>query len=182
MAETLLQYHKPVIAPSGVEYIARACGSPIPGGRWQGWIEFTPASGGAPVRTDRETTQPNRNDAAYWATGVSRVYLEGALRRALSRLTVNVRLRLERPTSSPARFTAGAGERAVLDPFPLYRQGEPVLRRQLSLLAQVDLVTIATTYDLTSVDCAVLIRLPAATANWIICSAFEAMVNPSLPT
>ena len=43
-----------------------------------------------------------------------------------------------------------------------------MLRRQLSLLAQVDLVAIATTYDLTSVDCAVLIRLPAATLVEII--------------
>jgi hypothetical protein len=56
------------------------------GGLWQGWIEFLPADG-APVRSPRETTQPNRKDAIYWATGLTPVYLEGSLRRAQDTLT-----------------------------------------------------------------------------------------------
>ena len=40
-----------------------------------------------PVRSGRETTQPNRQDTVYWATGLTPVYLEGALDRALNPLT-----------------------------------------------------------------------------------------------
>ena len=89
MAETLLQYQHPVIAPDGTPYEARACGGPMgDGGMWQGWIEFVPLAGGEPVRSPRETTQPNRVDTEYWATGVSAVYLEGALSRALTKPAV----------------------------------------------------------------------------------------------
>src|SRR6266576_2155198 len=83
MAETLLKYQHPVVGEDGTRYEARACGSPMPGGTWQGWIEFVPVNGGDPIRSPRETTQPNRADTAYWATGLTGVYLEGALRRAL---------------------------------------------------------------------------------------------------
>ena len=38
-----------------------------------------------PIATGRETTQPNRTDTEYWATGLSEVYLEGALQRAFDR-------------------------------------------------------------------------------------------------
>jgi hypothetical protein len=152
MAETLLHYQSPVLAPDGTEYAAQACGSPMPGGVWHGWIEFVPTAGGPPVRTARETTQPNRVDTEYWATGVSGVYLEGALCRALS-AEVTVR---------PAP-TAVLSEPAVLNPFFVYQKGEALLRRQLSVLSAWHLVNIAVTYGLTSLDRAVLHRLPAPT-------------------
>ena len=89
MAETLLKYQHPVVAEDGTVYEARACGGPMTGGMWQGWIEFVPLVDGEPVRTPRETTQPNRVDTEYWATGVSAVYLEercaGPCRRSRSR-------------------------------------------------------------------------------------------------
>src|SRR5512138_646373 len=84
LGETLLQFQNTVTAPDGSEYEARACGSPMPGGMWQGWIEFVPVGGGQPIRSPRETTQPNRADTDYWATGLTAVYLEGALHRALA--------------------------------------------------------------------------------------------------
>jgi hypothetical protein len=168
MAETLLQYQKPVPAPDGSEYEARACGGPMPGeGPWQGWIEFVPTAGGRPVRTARETTQPNRVDTAYWATGVSAVYLEGALRRALSKPSEIPVL----PTP-PAMFRAPAPSPvlpiearipAVLDPFSVYQKGEPILRRQLSILSAWHLVNIAVSYELTALDRVSLNRLPAST-------------------
>ena len=37
-----------------------------------------------PVQSPRETTQPNLTDLNYWATGLTPVYLEGALARALA--------------------------------------------------------------------------------------------------
>src|SRR6185295_15948522 len=125
MAETLLRYQHPVRGSDGILYEARACGSPMPGGTWQGWIEFVPVDGGgAPVRTGRETTQPNRVDTEYWATGVSAVYLQGALRRALTSPT-EVQLLPPQPAvfSEPAPSPVGPLEvrgSAVLDPFPVY--------------------------------------------------------------
>src|SRR4028119_221156 len=53
------------------------------GGMWEGWIEFHPLlPPGQPVRTGRETTQPNRDALVYWASGLEPVYFEGAFSRA----------------------------------------------------------------------------------------------------
>jgi len=52
---------------------------------WEGWLEFAPRSGGGIVRkTPIETTQPNREALAHWASGLEPVYLEGALERAIT--------------------------------------------------------------------------------------------------
>ena len=84
MAEVLVQFENSVAADDGTTYYAQACGAPMPDGLWEGWIEFAPADGGTPLRSPRETTQPNRNGAVYWATGLTPVYLAGALVRALN--------------------------------------------------------------------------------------------------
>jgi hypothetical protein len=83
--ETFVQFSTPLQDDSGRTYIAHACGSEMPDGLWQGWLEFLPTDGGTPLATGRETTQPNRTDTEYWATGLTEVYLEGALQRALDR-------------------------------------------------------------------------------------------------
>src|SRR5262249_1658040 len=67
VAETLLGYQTPVRAPDGKNYMARACGRPLPEGMWEGWVEFDPIDGGTTLRSQRETTQPNKTDAEYWA-------------------------------------------------------------------------------------------------------------------
>ncbi|HEV3139853.1 MAG TPA: hypothetical protein VGY57_05030 [Vicinamibacterales bacterium] len=106
MAETLQQYGGVILAEDGTRYYARTCGAEIRGGMWQAWIEFVPVGGGTPIHTWRETTQPNRVDTVYWATGLSRVYLEGALRRALSGPIVIPTEEIEAPTfDEPARRT-----------------------------------------------------------------------------
>jgi hypothetical protein len=51
-------------------------------GTWAGWIEFVPADGTHRLRTAQETSQPNRDALAYWASGLEDVYLDGALARA----------------------------------------------------------------------------------------------------
>jgi hypothetical protein len=66
-----------------MQYEARAYGAAIDDVLWEGWVEFVPIDGGPPVRSPRETTQPNRVDTEYWASGLTAVYLEGALIRAL---------------------------------------------------------------------------------------------------
>jgi len=85
MAEILVRYRTPVTDSDGLQYEARAYGAPIDHVLWEGWIEFVPIGGGPMLCTSRETTQPNRTDTEYWATGLTQVYLEGALIRAIVR-------------------------------------------------------------------------------------------------
>ncbi len=157
MAEVLVEFAEPVVAKDGINYTARACGSEMAGGMWQGWLEFLPVEGGQPVRSGRETTQPNRQDAEYWATGLTPVYLEGAMDRALNPLT-------RAPTESaavpffsapaPAPATAAAPHAGVcvLNPFSVYRKGESALRSQLSALSAWHLVNIITAHKLSEQD------------------------------
>ena len=117
MSEVFVEFTEPVTSADGQDYTARACGGEMPGGQWQGWIEFQPLAGGEPIRSSRETTQPNRQDTEYWATGLTAVYLEGALRRSMKRPTRPV----ARPVAKPyfdgpadnfAGERAGDGKRA----------------------------------------------------------------------
>ena len=82
MADFIHQFLEPLVTDDGDEYAVRVYGAPS-GTTWEGWIEFHPLNGGPALRTDRETTQPNRVDLSYWATGLSFVYLDGAFDRAL---------------------------------------------------------------------------------------------------
>jgi len=155
VAEVLLAYPDPVTSDTGKKYTARACGSEMRGGTWQGWIEFVPLGEGDPIRSARETTQPNRQDTIYWATGLTPVYLEGSLRRALRPVERQIT-----PEEEPPYFDEPAdpfvvvsnGTEAVLDPFSVYQKGEALLRRQLSALAGWHLVNIIRKYELSSSD------------------------------
>ena len=66
----------------GERYTVRVLGVQRTDGTWSGSLEFIPLAGGPPRRTDAETSQPNREALAYWATGLEHVYLEGAFERA----------------------------------------------------------------------------------------------------
>jgi len=140
-------------------------------GKWQGWLEFIPLGDGEPVRSSRETTQPNRTDTEYWATGLTYVYLEGALRRALHRPSRPLAKPVEPPVfDGPASaFTVSETTESVLDPFSVYRKGEALLRRQLSALAGWHLVNIIRRYELSDEDPALLsAREPATLVETII--------------
>lgn len=158
MAELLLEYPEAITSEDGKNYTARACGSESPDGKWQGWIEFVPLGDGEPVRSSRETTQPNRRDAEYWASGLSYVYLQGALRRALRPLVRPVASEPAPPLfDGPAPIAiAPPTTESVLDPFSVYRKGEALLRRQLAALAGWHLVNIIRHYDLSGAEPAVL--------------------------
>jgi hypothetical protein len=161
MAEVLLEFENPVVDEDGKSYLARACGDQMPDGMWQGWVEFLPMSDGEPVRSGRETTQPNREDTVYWATGLTPVFLEGSLHRALNPLTLTgpqARDVLPAIFDSPApsaRLAPLNGD-AVLNPFSVYRKGELLLRRQLTALSGWHLVNIITTHELSDRDPALL--------------------------
>lgn len=154
MAEVLVEFEHVVAAPDGTAYRAQACGAEAADGtgRWEGWIEFVPADGGNPLRSRRETTQPNRTDTAYWATGLSPVYLEGTLNRTLGPGPATPVVKTaEAVFDGPARPGA-----PVLNPFSVYRKGETQLRGQLAALSAWHLANIARAYELSHLTAAAL--------------------------
>jgi hypothetical protein len=179
MAQVLATFTDVLSDDDGIRYRAQACGSQMPDGKWQGWIEFIPLDGSTPLRSGRETTQPNRTDAVYWATGLTGVYLQGAFHRALNPLV--------RRTAEPdvpafiepapaAHVVAGTAvaQEAVLNPFDVYERGEAPLRRQLAALSAWHLVNIIQAYRLSDTPPTVLNHLPAADLIEIIVDAVAA--------
>jgi len=165
MAEVLTQFPEIVLGTDKVAYRAQACGAATRQGIWEGWVEFMPIAGGAAIRSPRETTQPNRVDAEYWATGLTRTYLEGALDRALRRPVAKT------PSSAQPLFEGPAPDfvnvevretrvHAVLDPFSVYAKGEALLRQELSALSAWHLVNIVLAYELSDQPESVLTHLP----------------------
>ena len=152
---------------------------------WQGWIEFDPLNGPAgrdTLRSPRETTQPNRTDTEYWATGLTPVYLEGALRRALSPLRAQV------PPPEKPVFDGPAPHRstgrvpaprtpAILDPFSVYEKGEPLLRKQLAALSSWHLLNIIDDYELSSADRTSLTRQPQGALIELIVGGVRSRVS-----
>jgi hypothetical protein len=180
--ETLLQFSSLATAPDGTGYEARACGSPMPEGGWQGWIEFVPIAGGDAVRTGRETTQPNRTDTEYWASGLTPVYLDGALGRALKEpRRVGLDSLPPQPSifGAPAPATTPVRARAssIIDPFLVYEHGEAHLRKQLGALAAWHLVNIARDYGLTATDVDTLNRMSSSELIELVVSAVRSRVG-----
>jgi hypothetical protein len=82
MFQLIQQYE--LINAGGAWYRPRAYGDPQPDGSWDGWMIFFPLSGGTAVAPPGpETSQSTMAALAVWATGLTPVYLEGALARAL---------------------------------------------------------------------------------------------------
>lgn len=106
MAALLRTFEERVTDPVGRKYRPRVCGWERDDGLWEGWLEFVPEDGSAVLRSERETTQPNRTGVEYWAGGLTPVYAEGALARTLEsvepvRAPARSRPAYERP--APAR-------------------------------------------------------------------------------
>jgi hypothetical protein len=83
MAEMIQQYTPEFRDEKGVIYTVIAGGEATAHGTWEGWLEFHPVDKTRPVlRTERETTQPDRRALQYWASGLEPLYFEGAFDRA----------------------------------------------------------------------------------------------------
>ncbi len=81
MSELIHEIPHPFVGPDRALYTVRVCGAERADGTWAAWLQFHPA-GGPIRRTERETSQPNRDALVYWATGLEPVYLEGAFARS----------------------------------------------------------------------------------------------------
>jgi hypothetical protein len=165
MAEVLVQFQEPVSALGGTSYTARVCGRAAPDGGWEGWIEFVPGDGSPDdsnadskiLRSQRETRQSDRDALLYWATGLTQVYLEGALARTLEparppRPTVHVEPAYDGPAPDPWAPAAAPATQAVLDPFSVYAKGEDLLRQELNALSEWHLRNIIRAYALLDAD------------------------------
>lgn len=153
MAEVLMSFDEPIVH-GAARYHARAVGRAAEDGMWEGWIEFEPLDTEGPVVVGPvESRQPASHDLAYWATGLTPIFLEGALKRALSPLTVRVRVP-ETPASSepaPRMHTVPVGPPlpdAVLDPFEIGGRSLDVLRQELGALNRPRLLNIIAAYEL----------------------------------
>jgi hypothetical protein len=104
MAEVLVEFDNTWKGPDDKQYEARACGRGRDDGLWEGWLEFTPSDGSDVIATERETTQPNRPDMLYWATGLTYAYIDGALARSLRPPPKGLSMRT--PTNMQAAFRA----------------------------------------------------------------------------
>ena len=150
MAEVLVRYTATIRNDDGTLWIPQACGGVASDGLWEGWIEFV--SDNHVIRTGRETEQPNRDALMYWAQGLTGAYLEGALARATPTRTViprepRVSPMFDRPAPPPSPRSFRPN-RAILDPFSTYAQGEDLLRGQLQALSHDNLVAIIEDYGL----------------------------------
>jgi hypothetical protein len=144
-----VDYETDVIS-GDTRYHPRAVGR-LANGMWQGWLEFLPDRGGEVVVTGTESTQPEREHLVYWATGLTPVYLEGALERALRPQTIRMQIVEEPASTAPAeRVVTQMAPRpeAVLDPFEIGRRSLDVLRQELSALNRPRLMNIIAAFDL----------------------------------
>jgi len=159
MAEVLVAFTTQVSGRDGLRYEPRACGGTTEDGLYEGWIEFVPIGDGQPMRTPRETLQPNRADLVYWATGLTQAYLEGALGRALAEPVVVERERavavmFDGPAPPRVTSTNARQPLPVLNPFEVYQQGESVLVAELGALSTGRLRDIVLAFGFASIGAA----------------------------
>jgi hypothetical protein len=190
MAEVILEFDNLVVGPDHRVYTARVCGRETETGRWEGWIEFDDRGAVRTVRTSRETTQPHRKDLAYWATGLTAAYIEGALERALDPEGPVVPAAVPPPAShfeGPAPHRRGRTDAAaataaqrheephpILDPFAVHQQGNDLLRDELHALGAGHLRTIIRAYHLANLRDAELDSTPHAALVELIVNAVRA--------
>jgi hypothetical protein len=99
-----------VVSSEAIAYRAVAYGEKQPNRMWNGYVVFLPADGGRALITPRETTQSTWQSLLSWAAGLSPIYLEGALHRALA---VTPEAQLERRLSEIERIEADAYAQAT---------------------------------------------------------------------
>jgi hypothetical protein len=87
MSELIHEHPAHVTGEGGTTYIVRIYAQERTDGTWEGWLEFHPTDERKQVlRTEQETSQPNRTAIEYWALGLEPIYLDGAFARAQGRL------------------------------------------------------------------------------------------------
>jgi hypothetical protein len=156
MAEVLRSFDEPIHHATGT-YHVRVVGRYAKDHMWEGWLEFVP------IEEDRrqvvisaiESRQPERVHLDYWAQGLTPVYAEGSLDRALHPITVRVRPAELPASGAPAArvvtLTSG-GPKPILDPFEVGARSLDILGQELRALGRARVLQIIAAYNLTSGD------------------------------
>jgi hypothetical protein len=154
MAEVFTAFDTPIADEFGT-FRAQAVGRRADDGMWDGWIEFIPLDGSSDVLTTQiESRQPEREHLAYWASGLTPVFLEGALHRARRPVSVRVRTvelpatHAPTPRDTTITRTMPPGPEPVLDPFDIGARNLDQLRQELHALNRPRLLNIITAFDL----------------------------------
>src|SRR5436190_6864965 len=124
MQMLLQEFERHLIGSDGDEYVVLVYGRSRPGDTWQGWLVFVRQRDNRRFATPVETTQPNAEAIVYWSSGLTDVYFEGALQRAMAPETV-----IPQP---PAPLTNI--EQGVLAIFQRLRQPRVLVQRILDEL------------------------------------------------
>ena len=154
MAEVLRLFDEPITHSTG-EFRARVAGRYAEDGMWEAWIEFVPASPGRAdvIVSAVESRQPELEHLRYWAEGLTVVYAEGALDRALHPVVVRTRAAETPASERPARRVVAtprryAGPEPVLDPFEVGGRNLDILRQELHALGRPRLLNIIEAFTL----------------------------------
>jgi hypothetical protein len=78
------QFERPMTDAGSDTYLVFVQGRSRPQDTWEGWLVFERQRDARRFSTPVETARPDAQAVLYWASGLSAVYLEGALERALS--------------------------------------------------------------------------------------------------
>ncbi len=84
----LQEFERHLTGSDGDEYAVLLYGRSRPGDTWQGWLVFVRQRDNRRFATPVETTQPNVEAIVYWSSGLTDVYFDGALQRAMAPETV----------------------------------------------------------------------------------------------
>ena len=156
MAEVLRSFDDPLHHATGF-YHVRVVGRYAKDHMWEGWLEFVPLQGsGRPVVVSAiESRQPERVHLEYWAQGLSLVYAEGSLDRALHPITVRVRAAELPVSAAPAarvHTVTSPVPRPILDPFEVGARSLDILGQELGALGRGRVLQIIAAYNLASGD------------------------------
>jgi hypothetical protein len=149
MAEVLRSFDEDIRHSSGT-YHPRVVGRYAADKMWEGWLEFVPVDGGEVVVSAVESRQPERNHLEYWAQGLTVVYAEGALERALHPITVRSRAAEVPASDAPAARVVRVpynGPRPILDPFEVGERSLDVLAQELRAIGRARLLNIIAAYN-----------------------------------
>jgi len=83
--ELIREFADRIADGDGSRYVVQVYGQAGRDGMWVGWIAFVTPDAATALRTEAETSQPDRAALAYWADGLEPIYLEGAFARARRR-------------------------------------------------------------------------------------------------
>src|SRR6266540_5978303 len=123
---------------------------------WEGWLEFVPIEPGQSkvIVSSVESRQPAQEHLEYWAQGLSVVYAEGSLDRALHPITVRTRIAEKPASAAPAArivtepVRVPPGPETVLDPFEIGERSLDILAQELTALNRPRLLNIIEAHEL----------------------------------